>query len=108
MVGTSRSTVLSSLTFVAMSHCPQESLLAPSEQLFFSPSACIATMEKRLDGGLFMASDITYDESLLHSTKSSAADARDMARMGKPQEMKVQLALLCSMTLSKLTSICIA
>jgi hypothetical protein len=25
----------------------------------------------------------------LHNTKSSAADARDMARMGKPQEMKV-------------------
>jgi len=50
-------------------------------------------MEKRLDEGLFQASDITYDETLLHNTKSSAADARDMARMGKPQEMKVQLAL---------------
>ena len=65
-------------------------------------------MEKIPNEGLFQASDITYDESVLHNTKSSAADARDMARMGKPQEMKVQLALLCSMTLSKLTSICIA
>jgi len=47
-------------------------------------------MEKLPDEGLLQASDITYDESLLHYTKSSAADARDMARMGKPQEMKVQ------------------
>jgi hypothetical protein len=62
-------------------------------------------MEKRLDEGLFQASDITYDESLLHNTKSSAADARDMARMGKPQEMKVQLALSHPMTISRLTSI---
>jgi hypothetical protein len=62
-------------------------------------------MEKRLDEGLFQASDITYDESLLHNTKSSAADARDMARMGKPQEMKVQLALSYPMTISRLTSI---
>ncbi|GAB7322317.1 hypothetical protein MBLNU13_g03293t1 [Cladosporium sp. NU13] len=48
----------------------------------------MATMEKRPGEGLFQASDITYDESFLHNTKSSAADARDMARMGKPQEMK--------------------
>jgi hypothetical protein len=56
-------------------------------------------MEKLPDEGLFQASDITYDESLLHNTKSSAADARDMARMGKPQEMKVQPALSYSMRL---------
>ena len=49
----------------------------------------MATTEKLPGEGLFQASDITYDESLLHNTKSSAADARDMARMGKPQEMKV-------------------
>lgn len=48
-------------------------------------------MGKHPNDSLFQASDTTYDESLLHSTKSSAADARDMARMGKPQEMKVQL-----------------
>ena len=57
-------------------------------------------MEKGPDQGLFQASDNTYDENLLHNTKSSAADARDMARMGKPQEMKVQLALSYSMALS--------
>lgn len=62
-------------------------------------------MEKTPNEGLFQASDITYDESLLHNTKSSAADARDMARMGKPQEMKVQLTLPYFMSLSKLTSI---
>jgi hypothetical protein len=58
-------------------------------------------MEKRTDEGLFQASDITYDATLLHNTKSSAADARDMARMGKPQEMKVRLALSYSLILSK-------
>jgi hypothetical protein len=61
-------------------------------------------MEKRPDEGLFQASDIAYDESLLHNTKSSAADARDMARMGKPQEMKVQPEHSNSITISKLTS----
>ena len=63
-------------------------------------------MEKGPDQGLFQASDITYDESLLHNTKSSAADARDMARMGKPQEMKVQPEHPKPMAFSKLTNIC--
>ena len=65
-------------------------------------------MEKGPDQGLFQASDITYDESLLHNTKSSAADARDMARMGKPQEMKVRLALSYILTHFRLTSMCAA
>jgi hypothetical protein len=54
-------------------------------------------MEKHPNEGFFQASDISYDERLLQETKSSAADARDMARMGKPQEMKVQqlLATAC-------------
>jgi len=50
----------------------------------------MATMEKHPNEGFFQASEVNYDERLLHDTKSSAADARDMARMGKPQEMKVQ------------------
>jgi len=50
----------------------------------------MATMEKHPNEGFFQASEIIYDERLLHDTKSSTADARDMARMGKPQEMKVQ------------------
>lgn len=62
----------------------------------------MAEMEIRPSEGLFQASDITYDESLLHNTKSSAADARDMARMGKPQEMKVHFVLSYFMVLSRL------
>ena len=47
-------------------------------------------MEKHPEEGQVQASHIDYDERLLQDTKSSTADARDMARMGKPQEMKVQ------------------
>lgn len=36
------------------------------------------------------ATYVTDHEALLRETMSNAADARDMARMGKPQEMKVK------------------
>jgi len=52
-------------------------------------------MEKHPEEGQVQASHIDYDERLLQDTKSSTADARDMARMGKPQEMKVHIALSC-------------
>jgi hypothetical protein len=58
----------------------------------------MATMEKHPNEGFFQASEIIYDERLLHDTKSSTADTRDMARMGKPQEMKVPLVLSCVST----------
>jgi hypothetical protein len=45
--------------------------------------------EKLPDEALYQATSVGHDEEHLHSTKSSAADVRDMARMGKPQEMKV-------------------
>lgn len=50
----------------------------------------MAMTAKHPDEGVFQASDISYGEGSSHNTKSSAADVRDMARMGKPQEMKVQ------------------
>jgi hypothetical protein len=52
-------------------------------------------MEKHPKEGQVQTSHIDYDERLLQETKSSTADARDMARMGKPQEMKVHMALSC-------------
>jgi hypothetical protein len=45
--------------------------------------------EKLPAEALFQATSLGNDEEHLHNTKSSAADVRDMARMGKPQEMKV-------------------
>lgn len=43
-------------------------------------------------------------EETLRETKSSAADARDMARMGKPQEMKVRSQSFSSRRPFELTS----
>jgi hypothetical protein len=45
--------------------------------------------EKLPDEVLFQATSVDHGEEHLHNTKSSSADIRDMARMGKPQEMKV-------------------
>jgi hypothetical protein len=45
--------------------------------------------EKLPDEALFQATSVDHGEEHLHNTKSSSADIRDMARMGKPQEMKV-------------------
>jgi hypothetical protein len=45
--------------------------------------------EKLPDEALFQATSVDNGEEHLQNTKSSAADVRDMARMGKPQEMKV-------------------
>jgi pyruvate/oxaloacetate carboxyltransferase len=50
--------------------------------------------EKLPDEALYQATSVGHDEEHLHNTKSSAADIRDMARMGKPQEMKVLLTTI--------------
>lgn len=48
--------------------------------------------EKYTNEAFVQATHISNGEDDLHGTKSSAADVRDMARMGKPQEMKVNQA----------------
>lgn len=48
--------------------------------------------EKHLDEAFAQATHIGSGEDDIRNTKSSTADVRDMARMGKPQEMKVDQA----------------
>jgi hypothetical protein len=53
--------------------------------------------EKLPDEALYQETSADNGEEHLHdTTKSSAADVRDMARMGKPQEMKVHQRLTSS------------